>query len=464
MLEFNSITSNKFSTSLLLVFMALITSTFFMILMHFVSLKRQQKVFLVDFACYKPSPSESISKDTTSQRAKLTGFHTDETIQFMRMLMDKAGLSDFTYLPENLTRVPYEMSLVSARRETEKVMFGAIDELLAKTKVQVQDIGILIVNCSLFQEVPSFTSAIVNHYKLRDTIASYSLGGMGCSCGLVAIGLVKQLLKVHPNTNAIVVSTENISGQYYRGNDRSKVVVNGLFRLGGAAILLSNKPSDQKTSKYQLIHTVQTHTASSDTSYRCIFQEEDDSGLVGVTINKDLLVSAAEVIKLNLTSLGPLILPLSEQYLFLKNVIARKILKSRNVEKFIPNFSKGIDHFFPHVGGKPVLDDLQNKLGFSDLAMEASRMTLYRFGNTSSSSVWYALAYAEAKGRIKKGDLLWQMAFGSGFKCSSVIWRANKLVEFEESNPWSDEIHQYPQNLDDIQAITQEEYYLEPTK
>ncbi|GKF36255.1 3-ketoacyl-CoA synthase 11-like protein, partial [Tanacetum coccineum] len=98
----------------------------------------------------------------------------------------------------------------------------------------------------------------------------------------------------------------------------------------------------------------------------------------------------------------------------------------------------------PHVGGKPVLDELQKTLGFSDDDMEASRMTLYRYGNTSSSSIWYELAYVEAKGRVKKGDRAWQIAFGSGFKCNSIVWRAIRTVDRDEYNPWTDEIDGFP--------------------
>lgn len=93
--------------------------------------------------------------------------------------------------------------------------------------------------------------------------------------------------------------------------------------------------------------------------------------------------------------------------------------------------------------------------------MEPSRMTMYRFGNTSSSSVWYALAYAEAKGRIKKGDHVWQIAFGAGFKCSSVFWRATRTFGYDEMNPWTAEIDEFPVNLDNLGSFP---FFLEPSK
>nr|GLL39650.1 3-ketoacyl-CoA synthase 1 [Ipomoea trifida] len=40
----------------------------------------------------------------------------------------------------------------------------------------------------------------VNHYKLRENIRSYNLGGMGCFAGLISIDLAKHLLKANANT------------------------------------------------------------------------------------------------------------------------------------------------------------------------------------------------------------------------------------------------------------------------
>ncbi len=37
---------------------------------------------------------------------------------------------------------------------------------------------------------------IINHFKMRADIDSYHLGGMGCSAGVIAIGLAQKLLRV----------------------------------------------------------------------------------------------------------------------------------------------------------------------------------------------------------------------------------------------------------------------------
>ncbi|KAF3974480.1 hypothetical protein CMV_002201 [Castanea mollissima] len=107
-------------------------------------------------------------------------------------------------------------------------------------------------------------------------------------------------------------------------------------------------------------------------------------------------------------------------------------------------------------GGRAVLSEVEKNLRLSEWHMEPSRMTLYRFGNTSScSSLWYELAYSEAKGRIKEGNRVWQIAFGSGFKCNSVVWQALRTInpKYEKNNPWMDEIDDFSVYVPEEAAI-----------
>ncbi|CAI0465661.1 unnamed protein product [Linum tenue] len=425
----------------------------FLATLYFTS--RPRKTYLVDFACYKPGPERECTREIFYERSILADKFTGDNVAFQKKILERSGLGQKTYLPEAVMAVPPNPNMDMARKEAEAVMFTAIDELLEKTGVKAKDIGILIVNCSLFNPTPSLSAMVVNHYKLRGNVMSYNLGGMGCSAGLISIDLAKQLLQVHPNSYALVVSMENITLNWYFGNDRSMLVSNCLFRMGGAAILLSNRSSDRRRSKYQLIHTVRTHKGADDRSYSCVFQKEDDTGRVGVSLSKDLMAVAGEALKTNITTLGPLVLPMSEQLLFFVTLVARKVfqVRKKKITQYY-NFKLAFEHFCIHAGGRAVLDELEKNLELTDWHMEPSRMTLHRFGNTSSSSLWYELAYSEAKGRIRRGDRTWQIAFGSGFKCNSAVWRALRTVDpAKEKNPWMDEIGEYPVHVPKVSSV-----------
>jgi 3-ketoacyl-CoA synthase len=167
-------------------------------------------------------------------------------------------------------------------------------------------------------------------------------------------------------------------------------LTNILFRMGGAAVLLST--SDTR-ARFRLSHVVRTVTGGArDSSYRCIFQEADGEGNIGVNLSKDLLAVAGDALTANITAIAPLVLPLSEQLLFALSFIAGKVSSGR-VKPYRPDFRRAFDHFCIHAGGRAVIDKVQRSLGLSDQHVEPSRMSLHRFGNTSSSSLWYELAY-----------------------------------------------------------------------
>ncbi|CAA2958460.1 3-ketoacyl- synthase 20-like [Olea europaea subsp. europaea] len=430
-----------------------VCSVLMVLLGIFYFITRPRKVYLMDFACFKPKPELMCSKEFFMETSRQADIFTKENLSFQKKILERSGIGQKSYISEALFRMPLNLCISEAIKEAEMVMFGAIDDLFSKTAVKAEDIGILVVNCSLFSPTPSLSAMVVNHYKLRCNIVSYNLGGMGCSAGLISIDLAKQLLQVHPNSYALVVTMENMTLNWYIGNNRPMLVTNCLFRMGGAAILLSNKSSDRRHSKYHLIHTVRTHKGANEKSYGCVLQEEDDIKKIGVSLSKDLMAVAGESLKTNITTLGPLVLPVSEQLLFFVTLVASKVLKMK-IRPYVPDFKLAIEHFCIHAGGRAVLDELEKNLELSEWHMEPSRMTLHRFGNTSSSSLWYELAYSEAKGRIRRGDRTWQIAFGSGFKCNSAVWRALRTIDpAKEKNPWMEEINDFPVEVPRVAAI-----------
>jgi predicted naringenin-chalcone synthase len=224
-----------------------------------------------------------------------------------------------------------------------------------------------VVNCSLFCPTPSLSAMLVNKFKMRDDVLSFNLGGMGCSASVISVDLVRRLLRSSENRNclALVVSTENITQNWsacppslpvptylrtyvptylrtyvltllravgskpshllrpvstatstrcsraclraarYRGNDRSMLLSNCLFRCGAAAVLLSNRRADKSRARFRLMHTVRTHMGQVEECYKAVYQEEDDDGIRGVRLSRQIMQIAGDALKRNITSLGP---------------------------------------------------------------------------------------------------------------------------------------------------------------
>ncbi|KAH0748896.1 hypothetical protein KY290_028128 [Solanum tuberosum] len=113
---------------------------------------RPRNIYLVDFACYKPDEADMMSKQQLLDIMSST--FVDEAVHLQKKVLERSGYSDKTYLPESIRRLPEKiMTFEESRKGTEKVIFGAIDDLLAKTKVKAREIGIVIVNIGLQQGI-----------------------------------------------------------------------------------------------------------------------------------------------------------------------------------------------------------------------------------------------------------------------------------------------------------------------
>lgn len=403
-----------------------VTTCFIITIIYYFS--TSTPVYLIDFSVLQPDDKYKIPHTRFMQITRDTKFFSKENEDFQEKILYRSGLGEETYFPPGIFCDPPELTMKQARNEAEYVITKTLEDLFARTKIKPTDVDILIVNCSLFNPTPSLTAMIINKFKMREDVKNFNLAGMGCSAGVISVDLAKDLLQVHPNSLAVIVSTENITQNWYRGNDRGMLLSNCIFRMGGAAMLLSNRRKDYFRAKYRLLHTVRTQKGRSDEAYLSVFQEEDDTGKVGVRLSKDLIKVVGDALKTNLTVLGPLVLPLSEQIKFFVNLIMRKTFKM-SVKAYTPDFKTAFQHYCIHAGGRAVIDGLEQNLKLEPAHVLPSRATLYRVGNTSSSSIWYEFSYTEQTGRLKKGDKVWQIAFGSGFKCNSAVWQALRNID-----------------------------------
>jgi len=204
---------------------------------------------------------------------------------------------------------------------------------------------------------------------------------------------------------------------------------------------LSNNWLDGRRAWYKLLHTVRVQ-GSGQAAYECVYEGEDAEGNRGVRLSKDIVKVAGKTMEKNLTMLGPQVLPISEQAKVVWSIAVRfttklliKYLLKRGAEDlaakipvpkpYVPDFKRCIDHFCIHAGGRAVIDGIEKNMQLQDFHTEPSRYTLYNYGNTSSSSIWYELEYIQEQQQtnpLKKGHRIMQVAFGSGFKCTSGVW------------------------------------------
>ncbi len=105
-------------------------------------------------------------------------------------------------------------------------------------------VDILVVNCSLFNPTPSLSAMIINHFKMRSNIVSYNLAGMGCSAGVIAVNLAKELLQasLHIDVLSLLLLACTVCVRILLNLDRP--IGHGIpqWLLVGIAILLRLRP------------------------------------------------------------------------------------------------------------------------------------------------------------------------------------------------------------------------------
>ncbi|KAJ3704699.1 hypothetical protein LUZ61_008404 [Rhynchospora tenuis] len=412
----------------------------------FIRRRRRFPVMLLGYSCHLPDSDRRCTLDLCEYLGARMNIYDFEALEFMRLIYRKSGLGEETYMPPYLMQPVECLSIKhpTAIQEAKEGLFSTVSALLCKTDVAPQAITHVVVACSLFSPSPSLSSLLINRFGFSESVKTYAFSGMGCSAGTMCVDFATRLLRYQPGY-ALIVVTESMGVNWYFGNNRHMLVTNCIFRVGSAALILTSDPTQRPKAKMELVLTQRTHHGADDSAYGAAIQMDDEDGMVGVALTKDLIRVAGTSLRRHISTLAPHVLPLSEMVRYAYRVGKSYLAgdkKSASLQ--VPDFTKAFEHICFHAGGKAVIDSVGKLMKFEHGVLEPARMTLHRFGNTSSSLVFYELAYFEAKGRIKKGDRVWMLAFGTGFKACSVVWRALKDSSMDPDNPWINCIHRYP--------------------
>ncbi|KAK1319005.1 3-ketoacyl-CoA synthase 6 [Acorus calamus] len=296
-------------------------------------LRTPKHIYLLDFACHKPSDSDRAPTATYLEHYALYDRLAPASVTFLTKILERSGIGPESCVPD-ATHVlpppppPPDESLRAARAEIESVLFDAVADLFERTRsvADPRDVEVIVSNCSLTCPTPSIAAMVAN-------------------------------------------------------------------RMGGAAVLLSNRERDRSASKYVLRRLVRTHLGSQDRAYRSNVMSFSlsgmgcSAGILSVSMARDLLKvhnnSVALVLSMEAVTVGGY--EGKVKSMLLANCLFR-------------------------MGGRAMIEAIEENLQLREEEVEASKMALYRFGNTSSSSTWYALCYLEAKGRGGEGDSIKKLA------------------------------------------------------
>nr|GMD22586.1 3-ketoacyl-CoA synthase 12-like [Ipomoea batatas] len=367
--------------------------------------KKHQGCYILDYQCYKPGDDRKLSTKFSGEvirRNKNLGLNE---YKFLLKAIVSSGIGEQTYAPKMVfdgreTCPTYEDGMV----EMDEFFVDSIGKLLDRQGVSPQEIDVLVVNVSMLACLPSLASRIINRYKMKDNLKVYNLTGMGCSASLISVNIVQNVFKTQRNLYALVVTSESLSPNWYSGNDRSMILANCLFRTGGCAVLLTNKPGLMEKSMFKLKCLVRTHHGAKDESYGCCIQTEDESGRIGFHLGKTLPKAATRAFVDNLKEIAPKILPIKELLRFVILSSHRKLTRGGVGGPFLPAHGRE--------GG-----DRRDR------------------GESEPE---------RAKKRLKKGDRVFMISFGAGFKCNSCLWEMVRDLGGEGENVWNDDIHNYP--------------------
>ncbi|PWZ22824.1 3-ketoacyl-CoA synthase 19 [Zea mays] len=346
-----------------------------------VSRRRRACCYLLDYACHKPSDDRKVTTETAGaviERNKRLGL---SEYRFLLKVIVNSGIGEHTYCPRNVLQGREESPThADALEEMDEFFADAVAGVLGRTGVRARDVDLVVLNVGSFSPAPSLVSRLVRRFGMRDDVMAYNLSGMGCSAGLVAVDLARGVMLTRPRTMALVVTSESCAPN---------------------------------------------------------------------CLSKALPKAAVRAFTENLQRLAPRILPARELARFASRLLLRKLLpagppRNKHAGGGGPkiDFKAGVDHFCLHPGGTAVIEAVRKSLGLTAHDVEPARMTLHRWGNTSASSLWYVLSYMEAKRRLKRGDRVLMVTFGSGFKCNSCYWEVTR--DLADAGAWEDCIDQYP--------------------
>lgn len=262
------------------------------------------------------------------------------------------------------------------RREAPLLAGRALTAALAKAGVAVGEVDALLICTCTGYLCPGVTSYVAEQLGLRPDVFLQDLVGLGCGAAIPSLRAAEAIIAARPAAVVACVAVEVCSAAFYLDDDPGVLVSACLFGDGAAATIWRGTPGP-RALRCRDFSTV--HQPANRDRIRFEMREGKLRNLLDAAVPGLAAAAVAEL----LTG-------------------ERERRGARPVSRVIS-----------HVGGRDVLDAIENACGHVDLT--ASREVLRECGNMSSPSVLFALERAFRDGSPDDQSDWWLVSFGAGF-------------------------------------------------
>ncbi|MEM9895439.1 MAG: ketoacyl-ACP synthase III [Bacteroidota bacterium] len=311
-----------------------------------------------------------------------------------------------TYVPERIVDNAYFESIIDTNDEwissrtgiksrrfakegefSSDLAIKAIHQMMENYNVTVKDVDFIVVCTTTPDQImPNVASRIQYKMGIENAGCNDVYGacagfvyGLQIAHGFVASGMYKKVLVVGSET--LTKATDY--------SDRTSCILFG----DGAGVLLV-EPSEEE-------HFLAFNSGTNGEYGHDLYLSHKKNSVNGVGINPigKIIQNGRSVFKWAVTNIP---------------IKVNELLNKAGLKL------EEIDYLIPHSANLRIIEAIAKSL---KLPLEKMPESVVNYGNTSTASIPLAIANAQQKGQIKKGDLVLMIGFGGGLTFSGVIVR-----------------------------------------
>lgn len=250
---------------------------------------------------------------------------------------------------------------------------------------------VITVSCTGFYN-PGPDLVVVNSLGLRPSVQRFHLGFMGCYAAFPALKMADQFCRADENAKVLIVCVELCSLHLQMKEELDTLLANSVFADGAASVLVSASAPPPGMKGLDLTSFSSSLAREGEVDMAWDIGDNGFNIVLSKYVAKILGAGIQGIVSdvLSHSGLGP----------------------------------EDIDTWAVHPGGRSILDKIEASLNLRPDQMQASRETLFEFGNMSSPTILFILARLLNSPKTSPEESICAMAFGPGLTIETAILHA----------------------------------------